>query len=528
MTDPKQNSYDLVPYDSRAFNESHPDRLATTATLAGRRPPTVTRARVLELGCASGGNIIPMALSLPESHFVGIDLSLRQIEHGRQRIETLGLKNVELKHLNILDVSREFGPFDYIVAHGVFSWVSVEVQEKIFDICAQNLDPNGVAYISYNTYPGWHMRGMIRDMMLYHARQYTDPQVRVKQARNLLDFLAQSARQEGLYSSLLKSEVEEVRGCIDSYLFHEHLEDVNLPVYFHQFAERAAAKGLQYLGEVDFKGMSVDHYPPEVRSVLQILSPDTIHLQQYLDFLRNQMFRRSLLCHKGAPIDYRLRPELLASLWVAAPGRPVSQSPDITSTNPEQFTDQKGLVLTTSEPIVKAALIHLAQTWPKAIPFEELRAVARAALNPGTTPGPTVVAQDTRILGEALLACYANGATTLIELHAYDHPFVTAVSERPVASPLARLQATEDGCVTNLRHEETTLESFDRQLLPALDGSRDRAALLAVATDLAVSSEFTVREDGQPVRDPERIRQLAGTLLDKHLVQLAHNAMLVG
>lgn len=528
MLDLNQNSYDLVPYDSRAFVDSHPDRLATTATLAGRRPPVVTQARVLELGCASGGNIIPMALSLPGSHFVGIDLSLRQIEQGRQRVEALGLKNVELKHLNILDVTRELGLFDYIIAHGVFSWVPGEVQEYIFDICEQNLRPDGVAYISYNTYPGWHVRGMIRDMMLYHARQYTDPTVRVKQVRNFLDFLAQSVKQEGLYNLLLKSEVEEIRGCMDSYLFHEHLEDVNLPVYFYQFAERAAAKGLQYLGEVDFKGMSIDHYPPEVRSVLQVLSPDTIQLQQYMDFLRNQMFRRSLLCHKGPTIDYRLRPELLATLWVAAAGRPVAASPDITSTTPEQFTDQKGLVLTTAEPIVKAALMHLARTWPKAVPFGQLTTVARAALSPGVTPGPAAAAQDARILGEAILTCYASGATTLIELHAYDQPFVTDVSERPVASPLARLQAAEEAFVTNLRHEETTLESFDRQLLPALDGSRDRAALLAVATELAVSREFTVREGGQPVQDPGRIGQLAGTLLDKRLAQLAHNALLVG
>src|SRR5439155_10600404 len=122
-----------------------------------------------------------------------------------------------------------------LICHGVFSWVPTAVREKILDICAKNLAPHGVAYVSYNTYPGWHMRGMIRDMMRYHAMRFTTPQNRTQQARALLDFLAQSVRQDSPYSALLKSELEAVRHQADHYLYHEHLEDVNDPVYFHQF-----------------------------------------------------------------------------------------------------------------------------------------------------------------------------------------------------------------------------------------------------------------------------------------------------
>ena len=115
------NSYDLVPYESNPFSQTHPNRLGAIATLFGMRVAPPTYCRVLELGCAAGGNLIPMAVQLPESKFLGIDLSLRQVKEGQETIGRLGLKNIELRHANILDVSEADGKFDYLICHGVFS-----------------------------------------------------------------------------------------------------------------------------------------------------------------------------------------------------------------------------------------------------------------------------------------------------------------------------------------------------------------------------------------------------------------------
>ncbi|MBI2478687.1 MAG: class I SAM-dependent methyltransferase [Planctomycetia bacterium] len=215
-------SYDQVEYSSYPFQQSHPDRLATIATLFGMHPPRLDDCRVLELGCSSGGNLIPMADQLPQARFVGIDASTKAIEKGNQTIRAVGLQNIELRHADILKLDDALGEFDYIITHGVFSWVPQPVQDKILDLCAKQLAPNGVAYVSYNTYPGWHFRGMIRDVMSYHAQFFETPQRQLNEARALVDFLAKSVPTENNpYGMLLSRELELLRDKQGYYLFHE-------------------------------------------------------------------------------------------------------------------------------------------------------------------------------------------------------------------------------------------------------------------------------------------------------------------
>ena len=181
-----------MPYINKAFPQTHPDRLATLARVFGVTTADVETCRVLELGCASGDNLIPMALGLPNASFLGIDFSRRQIDGGRKNVAALGLPNIDLRHGDIADVDASFGTFDYIVCHGIYSWVPERIREKVLAICHENLSPQGVAFVSYNTLPGWRMRGMIRDMMLYHSAHASDARGKVQQARALLGFLAQS------------------------------------------------------------------------------------------------------------------------------------------------------------------------------------------------------------------------------------------------------------------------------------------------------------------------------------------------
>jgi SAM-dependent methyltransferase len=175
MSGAATNSYDEVPYADYVFHHTHPACVGAVAALYGMRPANPERCRILELGCAAGANLIPMACDLPGSALVGVDLSARQIDVARRTVTALGLTNIDLRRTSTLDVDDSFGRFDDIICHGVYSWVPAEVREAILAVCKANLAPTGIAYVSYNTYPGWHMHRVARDMMTYHVGQFLDP-----------------------------------------------------------------------------------------------------------------------------------------------------------------------------------------------------------------------------------------------------------------------------------------------------------------------------------------------------------------
>jgi len=528
MPTAERTSYDEVPYEGHPFPQTHPNRLATLATLLGLKPAPVGHCRVLELGCANGGNLIPMAFGLPESSFVGIDLSASQVAEGVRTIDALGLKNIELRHLSILDVSEALGRFDYLICHGVYSWVPAAVQDKILDVCAKNLQPEGVAYVSYNTLPGWHMRGMIRDMMYYHARQFPEPYTRIQKARNLLDFLAEAVAQEDSpYRLLLKNEADLLRRCRDSYLFHEHLEEVNEPIYFHQFAERAAAKSLRFLGEADFHVMVPGNYPPEVEKVLQQLSSDIVHIEQYMDFLRNRMFRQTLLCHADKTPHYTLRPEQMRQFSLASPAQPTSLRTNLAPDVVEEFKATNDVTLKSTLPIVKSAMLLLGEAWPRALPFDELCQQARARLRASGAADDVREDVDRAVLGESLLRCYTSASTNLLELYVQSPQLVLTLGERPIASPLARLQAEKSNQLSNQRHELVTVSEFERHVVRLLDGSRDVPALIEELLQIVQQGGLNVSEKGVAITDPARLRSVLRDALDQQLPRIAKAALLV-
>ncbi len=530
---PGENIYDQVPYPSYSFTQSHPDRLATIATLLGMSPASVRRCRVLELGCASGGNLLPMAQSLPESHFVGVDSSARQIEEGRTAIRKLGLKNVTLEQMDILDVGTGLDQFDYIIAHGVYSWVPPEVRDKMLEICRQHLAPHGVAYISYNIYPGWHILKTIREMLLYHTRQVTDPQQQVAESREFLDFLARwIPNREDSFAGLLHHSVEFVRERMipktDAYLLHDELSEVNEPIYFYQFAEHIIRHGLRYMADAQFQTMLASNLPPELAEALRHMVQDTVSLEQYIDFVRNRSFRQSLLCHQNVALSARLKPERLADFYVASSAAPESSPVDFESGEVDKFRGSDGAILSTDHPLTKAAMLFLNEIWPQAVSFEALLDAARHRLNGAAETGQTGLDEAAQMLGLNLVKAYGY-SDSLVELHAFAPHFVREVSERPVASPVARLQAQTQngGRVTNLWHQLVHLDEVSYRLLSCLDGSLDRPDLLAMVEEWVAAGALKLKEDDQVVEDEERIERMLKELLDSKLGQLARAALLV-
>jgi SAM-dependent methyltransferase len=186
VSDQSLTAYDQVPYPSLAHVQTHPDRLATIAALFGLQTAPVERCRVLELGCGDGMNLISMAHGLPQSEFFGIDSAGRAIAEGNQTIDDLSLDNVRLQQLDLMKFAANDVAFDYIIAHGLYSWVPDPVRDRILAICSECLSQNGIAYVSYNTYPGGHIRDMVREMMLFHVRGASDVGQKIAQGRALL------------------------------------------------------------------------------------------------------------------------------------------------------------------------------------------------------------------------------------------------------------------------------------------------------------------------------------------------------
>jgi methyltransferase-like protein/2-polyprenyl-3-methyl-5-hydroxy-6-metoxy-1,4-benzoquinol methylase len=517
-----QRAYDEVPYHSYPFPQTHPERLAIIAHLFGMEPPDIERAHVLELGCAGGGNLIPMAAALPDAKFLGIDLSARQIDEGKSLLSELGLSNIELRQASITDVDPSYGDFDYIICHGVYSWVPEAVQAHILKIAQRQLSPNGVVYVSYNTYPGWRMRSMIRDMMLYHTRGFQDPAQKISQSRALLKFLADAVPTENnAYGLLLKSELDLLQRLPDAYLRHEQLEDVNAPIYFHQFAERAAARGLQYMGEADFHAMPVSNFPIEVVETLKRTALDLVRMEQYMDFLRNQSFRQTLLVRDDVPLNRNVGWERVQSFYAASAARPASERPDPLTEGKQSFCLPSGMSIDVEGNLTKAALLELRACWPAPISFEQLLAGARARLDPMGRGGEhgEQAEQDVQALAVDLLQAYSFGA---VEFRKRPQPITLAIAERPLVWPLARLQAQRapqgaGAAVTSPRHETVHLDEYTRQVVCYLDGAHDRNALLNHLEEMVAQGALVVQEHDQPIKDAVQlhnhlVESLAGAL----------------
>jgi cyclopropane fatty-acyl-phospholipid synthase-like methyltransferase len=513
-------SYDSLPYRGAFIPSTHPDRMAVMAILHGTTPPDVEHCRVLEIGCCDGGNLLTIAQTLPGASLMGIDLAPSQVADGRAQVEALRADHVDLRVGDLYEVDESLGLFDYIICHGVYSWVPAHVRARILEICSRNLAPDGLAYVSYNTYPGWRLRGTIRDLMLYHTAGISELDRRIHQARAVVEFAARSAPpQDGPYARLLQQEKAKLDRYADTYLFHEYLEEDNHPLYFHEFAALASAAGLRYVSQSIF---SIEEclLTTESRQVLSGIGSDAIRREQFIDFLLNRGFRQSLLCHAeisnaGAPCADAIR-----SLRMTSKSRPENPALDIQSDEKEPFLTLDRTRVLVDEPLLKAALIVLWRLWPRSAQFSELWDVSVDLL--GRSPADAAVNRDA--FAVSLLQAHM---MRLVELHTFDPPIATEVGDRPRAGPMARRDAASGARVISLRNHFCTLEETDRLVLPLLDGSRDRDAITDDLARLVGSVKPDIERDGRRIDEIASVREDFEEAVRCSLERIAGQALLM-
>ena len=515
------SDYDEVPYPSYVHPQTHPDRLSVIANLSGVSPAPVGRCRVLELGSGDGSNLIPMAVTLPNSEFIGIDRASIPIKKGTEMLAALKLNNISLKEIDLLELPSDLGEFDYIIAHGLYAWVPDHVKDRIMATCKAHLSSHGIAYISYNAYPGSHIADMLRSMLLFHLRDITEPKQRIRQSIAFLKFLAESQTKTSIYSTLLEDELKQTLEADPALLFHDRIGTVNAPAYFFQFINHAAQHGLQFVAEADFFEGQYHIYPPETVKLLETMAKQSIILkEQYLDFLKCRRFRQTLLCHSDLQLNSAPDSRAIARMYLASRAQPARSEIDFASGKVAEFVGPRGAKVSTDLPIAKAALAHLWSLYPQPISFEELLDTARRLAGSAST-----VDEDREALLEILMSIYG---TDVLELYPRGPDYVSEVSERPMASRLARFQIERDSLITNLRHTNVEIEDeIGRQLLKLLDGTRDRQTLLEDLTS-GVSSFGGLRdEEGSVVRDGGRVREMLAKDFDRNLQKLAKLALLV-
>ena len=297
-----KNTYNELLYKSNPFHYTTPALLETYGRLYGLTPKDSRKARVLELGSSFGGNIISQALYNPEAEFIGVDLTAEQVKKGNEVIEKIGLQNIKLIEKNILDINEDFGKFDYIIVHGVFSWVPENVKEKILKICNENLTEEGIAYISYNTYPGWKEPDKIREMMIYANKYFPEISLGDKNQRGK-SFVSIVAEQMKSYPDIFEKkgdfirQIEEVVNMADYYVAHEYLEYFNNPLYLNEFVDLLKKENLQYISDINLRLSIASVYNNgTIEKLKQLSQGDHVIKEQCLDYILDTKFRRSIIC----------------------------------------------------------------------------------------------------------------------------------------------------------------------------------------------------------------------------------------
>ncbi|HXQ13212.1 MAG TPA: methyltransferase domain-containing protein [Caulobacteraceae bacterium] len=449
--------YDEIAYPTTAFRQTHPNRLGTHAALFGLPFAPAAACRVLDIGCGDGANIIPMAVAHPGSQFVGFDLSERAIARGQGVIEALKLPNVRLEALDIAAADFGAGGFDYVIAHGLYSWIPQAVRDAMMAGIRHHLAVGGVAFVSHNALPGGHAHRMIREMLLFHLRGVEGPTARVQAAILHLRRMPERFGADTPFARLAKSLCLELLERPPPVLAHDELGEVFEPVHLHEFLEHAGRHGLQFLTEAGPTRCGEGFRPPYA---LDDADFDVLAHAQELDFdvLRN--YRQNLLVHADVALDRRPEPSRLLGLRAATPAQKADE-PGVYDVGTLRFQ--------LDDAALQGVVERLSLAWPAALPINEL-------------------VDDEARLG-ALLRMYWSGA---IELHSAAEPFSIEVGERPCASPLARLQASRgEQRVTTLRHAVVEIgDATGLSFIASLDGRRtvDQIAV-DIASELGGSPE---------------------------------------
>lgn len=352
------DAYRDVHYDSKVFWQTHPLHIAALASLYSLSPAEPGKARVLELGCGTGENLNAIARSLPSATLLGIDLVQEQIEVARKDASRAKLDNVQFVAADLLDYDFAGQGFDYIIAHGLLSWVPDAVKTRVFEVCRDHLSEQGLAYISYNVYPGWSTASDLNQLVRLEAADARGTDAKLASVKGTLQFLEdvfdKAEGQAPLHVQVLREEIAVLRAKSDNLVLHDNLGFVNDPFYFHQFVERAGEHGLTYVSDSALHKAWASVWPSPLLVTLGQRPMSRLRAEQYYDLVVQQRFRASLLCRSACEPTEHLDPERVRRLYAWMTVKPTG---DTAPGKPTTYQQQDGKTITIEDQLVQA-LFH--------------------------------------------------------------------------------------------------------------------------------------------------------------------------
>ena len=449
---PEATRYDLLRYRTQPHAAAHPDRLAAIAAMHGVRSPGGGAPQVLEIGCGDGGHLLPMADAMADGRFVGIDLSARAIAAANAQAAAAGIRNARFVVADVNEIPSDLGQFDFVIAHGVYSWLPDAARDALLAVLARHLAPEGIGFVSYATFPGGHLRQMVRSVLQLHAGWLPGPADQVRESRALLELLTREQDREDPGNVALRAELRETAARTDQAIAHDDLSPDYEPVWFHEFVSHLAAHGLQFVAEAeravsDDAGLSV-----ATRATLAALDPLT--REQYRDLLRCRRFRQSLVCHAGIEVSSQPRADAIDRLHLVASGPWAEQ---LMRSGDASASVADAALTAPARRLIEA----VRDAWPATVDFDEL---VRRGVGPEQARGLVV---------EGL-------AAGLVAVTSRPGRAAAGPGPSPLVTPLARQQARSDDTIVNLHHQPVRIGDPPMlALIAALDGRRDRAALAA-------------------------------------------------
>ena len=517
----KEQGYDEIPYHGYPFEYNRPENLKTIGALFGIEPPKLESARVLELGCSDGGNLLRFAETYPKSYTLGIDLSKVEIDNGQKVLNELKLKNIELKAMSITDLDGSYGKFDYIICHGVFSWVPDFVKDSILEVSKKLLNKNGLAFISYNTLPGWNMINSVRELMVYHSENFSNIHDKIIQSRAALNFIQESLDgQDTPHAQFMQFSAKNMANKEDHYLRHEYLAEENKAFYFNEFIEQARAKDLEYVGDTDVQRMYIGNLPQKAMEKLGTIN-DIVRTEQYMDFINNTQFRCTVLTHKDTKLSRNITDETIQKFYYYCNINLLDETINVEDNSKATFyiDNNKQRTVNTSTPEMKAILHTLCNNVGNPLSVNDIIEES----------SKLVPKASKKTIKQNILANFGNLIFSGSIKYIADKPVsIYKISDKPKISKLAMYQIQtprHNGMywITNNLNQIVTFQSHQIALVQYIDGTNTIDQLKEKTLADLKADKISANENNQKITDETKLKKIANQLVNQTLETLKTN-----